>query len=468
MDRQSLSILNLNGTQSLAFDVAKNTRKRKRNRTRDEDDLEGNYLNALTREGLTEGKPYKFNDTGNRREQRQSFTPSTAGVVDAESRSEQESSQDLDEAEINHAQSAPQHESTSVSQELLDIGKSSRTVFLANVSTACITSKSAKKNLLEHLTSIKLHSDHDANVRVESLRFRSTAYANTKAPRKAAYVKRELMDATTKSTNAYVVYANQAAARKAAAELNGTMILDRHLRVDLIAHPAKIDHRRCVFIGNLGFVDDDSNINATENEEKKPRPKKVMEPADVEEGLWRQFGKAGVVESVRVVRDRTTRVGKGFAYVQFKDANAVESALLFDGKKYPPMLPRVLRVTRAKNLRKAANRTEKDLWSKRKEQTATAKQKKNHSHSQSLAGRASKLLGRAGAAQSRKEERTKRNPEPQPQDSVAKRRNVVFEGYRASQGTASGRSGKAQGKPKTRSSRRGAEFKARGRKKART
>ena len=55
------------------------------------------------------------------------------------------------------------------------------------------------------------------------------------------------------------------------------------------------------------------------NGAKGAAAKKVREraPADVEEGLWREFGKAGTVESVRVVRDGKTRVGKGFAYVQF-------------------------------------------------------------------------------------------------------------------------------------------------------
>jgi nucleolar protein 12 len=84
--------------------------------------------------------------------------------------------------------------------------------------------------------------------------------------------------------------------------------------VDGVAHPAKTDHRRCVFVGNLGFVDDESLLDqGGENERKRSKI-----PSDIEEGLWRQFGKAGTVESVRVVRDEKTRVGKGFAYVQFE------------------------------------------------------------------------------------------------------------------------------------------------------
>ena len=127
------------------------------------------------------------------------------------------------------------------------------------------------------------------------------------------------MNATTKSTNAYVVYSTAIAAREAVKQLNGTVVLDRHLRVDGVAHPAATDHRRCVFVGNLGFVDDESAIRAAEDQERgEKKARKQKAPADVEEGLWQQFGKAGTVESVRVVRDKTTRVGKGFAYVQFK------------------------------------------------------------------------------------------------------------------------------------------------------
>ena len=97
------------------------------------------------------------------------------------------------------------------------------------------------------------------------------------------------------------------------------MVLDRHLRVDSVAHPAKQDHRRCVFVGNLGFVDDESSQQAEAGSGKRS---KRRAPADVEEGLWREFGKVGKVENVRVIRDKATRVGKGFAYVQFYVSHA--------------------------------------------------------------------------------------------------------------------------------------------------
>lgn len=69
--------------------------------------------------------------------------------------------------------------------------------------------------------------------------------------------------------------------------------MDRHIRVDSVAHPAEQDHKRCIFVGNLDF----------EAQEEK---------------LWRYFASCGKVESVRIIRDSKTNVGKGFAYVQFE------------------------------------------------------------------------------------------------------------------------------------------------------
>lgn len=210
----------------------------------------------------------------------------------------------------------PLHETSGPSKIETDLDKAARTVFLANVSIATITSKTSRKILLNHLASILPSLPQgEKSHRVESLRFRSTAFSGN-VPKREAFAKKDIMEATTKSTNAYVVYSTRNAAREAARKLNGTVVLGRHLRVDEVAHPAEIDHRRCVFIGNLGFVDDESQIKAAQEAETGKKQSKAQN-GDSEEGLWRQFGKAGTVESVRVVRDSKTRVGKGFAYVQF-------------------------------------------------------------------------------------------------------------------------------------------------------
>jgi nucleolar protein 12 len=168
------------------------------------------------------------------------------------------------------------------------------------------------------------------------------------------------------------------------------------------------------------------------------------------------------VESVRVVRDKTTRVGKGFAYVQFKDENAVEKALLFNGKAFPPLLPRTLRVTRAKNVTKTASYSNTSTSARSKGPVRGPTQKPS-SQAQSLSGRAGKLLGRAGAAQLKKGVKTsdpglgvKKSPE-----------QVVFEGYRAKGGEKPALGRLKKGKVMGRSAKRGAAFKKAGGKKKR-
>jgi nucleolar protein 12 len=96
------------------------------------------------------------------------------------------------------------------------------------------------------------------------------------------------------------------------------------------------------------------------------------------------------------------------------------------------------------------------------------------SQQQSLEGRAGKLLGRAGAAQFRKGDGSKfqDGQSNKPIPGVARTpESFVFEGYRASAkngkpkdlklgGNGGGKKGK--GKPRTRSSKRGTEWKKKG------
>ncbi|KAF2442619.1 hypothetical protein P171DRAFT_417928 [Karstenula rhodostoma CBS 690.94] len=312
-----------------ASDGAQERSNKKRKRGAKDDDVEDVYMQKIARE--------EAKDEEERKKKRKTKTADVDG-----------SGEDDDSDQETFL--IPKHETLTGADGNDDdeVEKAARTVFLGNVSNEAITSKSAEKQLKQHLSSfIADLADNKPPHKVESIRFRSTAFAGA-LPKRAAFAKKEIMDATTKSTNAYVVYSTKTAAREAARRLNGTVILGRHLRVDSIAHPAKVDHRRCVFVGNLGFVDDDSKLPTDDDKPKK----KNKPPGDVEEGLWVQFSKAGKVESVRVPRDAKTRVSKGFAYVQFEDENAVEAALQFNDQKYPPLLPRKLRVTRARAQKK--------------------------------------------------------------------------------------------------------------------
>lgn len=302
-------------------------RKRKVNGDEDDENLESRYLQRLTHES---------NEGEIRRNKRRQQEPHDSAHFPAR----EEFSPPKSDTDIPTTLSSkehldglpPQHESLSHPAQSLELEKASRTVFIGNVSTITIKSKTARTTLINHLESFVSNLPKgDLPHKIESIRFRSTAFSNNGLPKKAAFAKKELMDSTTKSTNAYAIYTTPSAAKEAVTKLNGTVLFDRHLRVDGVAHPAKIDQRRCVFVGNLGFVDDESAINAAKDEEENRRPRKAREPADAEEGLWRQFSKAGVVESVRVIRDKSTRVGKGFAYVQFRVSYLISYVLLLGG-----------------------------------------------------------------------------------------------------------------------------------------
>ena len=160
--------------------------------------------------------------------------------------------------------------------------KSQRTVFLANVAITAATSKAAKKQLLEHLNLFNNDSGvYNPEYAVESLRFRSTPFRDSRLPRKAAFAKRALMQSTAKSTHAYAVYRTSQAADAAVERLNGSVVLTRHLRADSVAHPAKQDHLRCVFVGNLGFVDDETAMKEADYAKGFERKGKVKQDADV-------------------------------------------------------------------------------------------------------------------------------------------------------------------------------------------
>jgi nucleolar protein 12 len=117
----------------------------------------------------------------------------------------------------------------------------------------------------------------------------------------------------------------------------------------------------------------------------------------------------------------------------------VESALLLDGKKFPPMLPRVLRVTRAKDPRKTALAQERErekLNNIRSAGKDTKYKKKLTPEELSQAGRAGKLLGRSGAAQELRRISGKDRGVSRPRVDVAEGmktpEQIVFEGTRAS------------------------------------
>lgn len=248
------------------------------------------------------------------------------------------------ESKDGEAEASVQATAASASRKDLkeeELQKAERTVFVGNVPVDVVTSKPLKKQFKKLFAVAKKHSGGDDSdedkaagpdtFAVESIRFRSISFEEA-LPRKVAFVQQKLHKSRD-SANAYVVYAEKAAVKAACQALNGTVFHDHHLRVDSVAHPAQHDNKRSVFVGNLDFE-------------------------EAEENLWKHFEKSGEIEYVRVVRDSKTNMGKGFAYVQFRDFQDINKALLLNDQKLNGT-GRKLRVTRCKNMKKTQPSSQK-------------------------------------------------------------------------------------------------------------
>ncbi|CAI2165186.1 13717_t:CDS:2 [Funneliformis geosporum] len=192
-----------------------------------------------------------------------------------------------------------------------------RTIFVGNLPVA-VTLKANNK---------KLKALFSQFGKIESVRFRSIAFSEL-LPRKIAFITGKLHPERD-ILNAYIVYKEQSSVQQAIT-MNAQMFMEKHLRVDSVANPQNHDRRRTVFIGNMSF-------DAQEEE------------------LWIHFESCGEIENVRIVRDSKTNVGKGFAYVQFKERASVEFALKLNDTKLGNRKIRVTRCAKAKHVSKLAS-----------------------------------------------------------------------------------------------------------------
>ena len=123
------------------------------------------------------------------------------------------------------------------------------------------------------------------------------------------------------------------------------------------------------------------------------------------------------------------------------------------------MLPRKLRVTRAKGVKR--NATKKDTWSR--PATNGVYNPKISEQQKSAMGRASKLLGRAGAAMiNRPDAPAPNSRSPRASGELKAPESFVFEGHRATKASAAGGKKKAMkkmGRPQTKSAQRAKEWK---------
>lgn len=150
----------------------------------------------------------------------------------------------------------------------------------------------------------------------------------------------------------------------------------------------------------------------------------------------------------------------------------MEAALLYNDKKFPPLLPRKLRVTRAKRPAKKSASSGFELSGGRgkshNDRESGNYVPKVSSDLQSFRGRAGRLLGRAGAAKLKRGGALGMLSGRTSKTNGEESNVVVFEGHRATSQSrlhglklGKGKSGGQKwGKPQTRSSRRAAAWKA--------
>ncbi|NXY29404.1 RBM34 protein, partial [Pomatorhinus ruficollis] len=205
-----------------------------------------------------------------------------------------------------------------------------RTVFVGNLPVTC--------------TGQVLKSLFKKYGQIQSIRFRSLIPAEDTVSKKVAAIKHKVHP-NAKFINAYVVFKEECDAQKALKE-NGTEIASGfHIRVDTASKNGSHDNKRSVFLGNL--------------------------PYDIRDDAVREhFRVCGDVVGVRVVRDRSTGLGKGFGYVLFENTDAVHLALKLNNSVLMGRKIRVQRVADKKKAQKSADqsRAPKDRVDKKKKE----------------------------------------------------------------------------------------------------
>ena len=175
---------------------------------------------------------------------------------------------------------------TTENQILVDPEKGKRTVFVGNLPPTC-----TKKQLVKMFCRFG---------KIESIRFRC-ARGSKLLPKRT--VAKQGWANTEQSTEmiAYIVFEKEGGMMKSL-EANGTLLKDRHIRVDSVEGTSQHKHSHSVFVGNLPFT-------------------------ITNERLREALQQCGEIEGTRVVRDKKTGCGKGFGFVLFKEKSGVMFAL---------------------------------------------------------------------------------------------------------------------------------------------
>ncbi|KAI0766376.1 hypothetical protein BD413DRAFT_615176 [Trametes elegans] len=206
--------------------------------------------------------------------------------------------------------------------------------------------------------------------------------------KRIAFINQDIHDGVD-AVNAYVVYAHPpppgtrpanlpplpevmdpyAAAAECARMCDGSVFLGRTLRVDVVKKDVGPgagrggmagDPKATVFVGNLDFASKEEDLRAffesvVRAERGEPGERAEGESSGSEAEDAEEHPTSGAqrprtwVKRVRIIRDRDTQLGKGFAYVQFVDRECVDEILALEEGKLK-FAKRKLRVQRCKTL----------------------------------------------------------------------------------------------------------------------
>ncbi|KAH9841472.1 uncharacterized protein C8Q71DRAFT_701010, partial [Rhodofomes roseus] len=208
--------------------------------------------------------------------------------------------------------------------------------------------------------------------------------------KRIAFIKHELHSGVD-AVNAYVVFAHPVpetgtrpknvpppaptmdpyeAARLAAERCDGTVFMERTIRVDRVGKDTDAssaaplgDPKTTIFVGNLDFASKEEDLRVFFEvlvtaergapEEQEGESSEEDEEGDEEDETLKS--KVPVkkprtwVKRVRIVRDKDTQLGKGFAYVQFVDRECVDEIFALEESQLK-FAKRKLRVQRCKTL----------------------------------------------------------------------------------------------------------------------
>ncbi|GLB38746.1 putative RNA recognition motif containing protein [Lyophyllum shimeji] len=261
----------------------------------------------------------------------------------------------------------------------------------ASTTTTTGAPKSARAHDLERTSAWRSRSALD-DADTENLKKDEKRYLTPNQKKKVAFIKQEF-HSTADTVHAYIVFAHPVppefqnrpknlpplpevmdpyeAARMAVQACDGSVFLDRVIRVDLVEkkhaleragageggeldlHLADADPKSSVFVGNLDFASKEEDLRVffegVVSAERGPPPPPA---ANDQEGAAEKGGikkpRTWVIR-VRIVRDKDTQLGKGFAYVQFADRQCVDEVLALEPGKLK-FAKRKLRVQRCRTL----------------------------------------------------------------------------------------------------------------------